>query len=94
MLEALEALGLPASTWVVIGGKLSTSTEGLSKLRQSLLKRGFDGVFVGPSALMDFEIYLRCWGLLSPNLASKQSVTRAPNTFWLHLLTFFAVAAR
>ncbi|MET0624908.1 MAG: cobalamin-dependent protein [Pyrinomonadaceae bacterium] len=64
VLEALKAVGRFASTRVVIGGKLSTSTEGLSELRRSLLEGGFDGVFVGPSAVAAFEGYLQVCGLL------------------------------
>lgn len=73
VIEALKASGRAEAKRVVIGGKLTTTTEGQSELRQTLLERGFDGVFVEPSAVSDFESYLQSCGLLASSASELKA---------------------
>jgi methylaspartate mutase sigma subunit len=58
IIEALRAHRELARTRVVIGGMLSTDGSQDSAATADLLRRGFDGVYVGERAMLDFRSLL------------------------------------
>lgn len=63
VIKALQAAGQLEGTRVVIGGKLSTAIAEQQELTHTLLAAGFDNVFAGPLALVNFSSYLQTSGL-------------------------------
>jgi methylaspartate mutase sigma subunit len=61
----------------VIGGMLTTSQEQTGRIREDLLRAGYNGVFVGVDAMLRFESYL---GTLRPQYAMCAS----QGVVWLH----------
>jgi methylaspartate mutase sigma subunit len=59
IIEALRAHDELACTRVVIGGMLTTDGSQDSAVTADLLRRGFDGVYVGEDAMLGFRSLLR-----------------------------------